>query len=55
MLPKLKATIKYTIKLDDNGNFVIQDGDTHQVHLDNIKTVTTANNTYNSTTEKHIS
>ena len=47
-----RQLIKYTIKLDDNGNFVTQDGDTHQVHLDNIKTVTTASNTYNSTTRK---
>ena len=47
-----RQLIKYTIKLDDNGNFVTQDGDTHQVHLDNIKNVTTASNTYNSTTRK---
>ena len=46
-----RQLIKYTIKLDDNGNFVTQDGDTHQVHLDNIKAVTTASNTYNSSTK----
>lgn len=47
-----RQLIKISIKLDDTGSFVTQDGDTYQVHLDNIKSVTTASNTYNATTKK---
>ncbi len=47
-----RQLLKYTIKLDDSGNFVTQDGDNFAVHLDSIKSVTTGSNTYNATTKK---
>ncbi len=47
-----RQLIKYSIKLDDTGNFVTQDGNNYAVHLDNTKPVTTGANTYNATTKK---
>ena len=47
-----RQLVKYSIKLDDSGNFITQDGNNYAVHLDNTKTVTTGANTYNATTKK---
>jgi len=52
--------IKYSLKLDDDGHFVTDTKDTastdddviYRVHLDHSKSITSAANTYNSTTIK---
>ena len=42
--------LKYSIKLDSNS--LVVSTDNHRVHLDHLMSVTTASNTYNSTTKK---
>ena len=43
--------LKYSVKLDDNGHFVTA-GEDYPIHLDHCTSVTTASNSYNSTTNK---
>ena len=43
--------LKYSVKLDDNGHFLTA-GEDYPIHLDHCTSVTTASNSYNSTTNK---